>query len=81
MDLTHVGAVAPYCAYVPPFLPAFGASEVFGWEKRGSARRAEEDGVCLSDVFLQQALIFAVLGGDDAECQFRVRVAQVFPVG
>ena len=53
MDLTHVGTVAAYCTYVSPFLPAFGAGKVFGWEKRGGARRAEKDGICFADVFLQ----------------------------
>lgn len=53
MDLTHVRAVAAYCAYVSPFLSAFGAGKVFGWEKRGGARRAKEDGICFADVFLQ----------------------------
>lgn len=75
MDLTHVGAVTAYGAYISPFLSAFGAGEVFSWEKRGGARRAEKDGICLADVFLQKPLIFAVLGRDNAECQFRIRVA------
>ena len=53
MELTHVGAVAAYCAYISSFLSAFGADEVFGREKRGGARRAEKDGIRFADMFLQ----------------------------
>ena len=81
VNLTHVGTVAAYQTYVSPFLSAFGAGEVLGREERGGARRAEEDGIGLADVFLQQPLVFAVLGGDDAECQLRIRVAEIFPFG
>ena len=81
MDLTHVGTIAAYQTYVSPFLSAFGAGEVLGREERGAAGRAEEDGIRLADVLLQQPLVFAVLGGDDAEGQFRVRVAEIFPFG
>ena len=68
MDLAHVGPVAADQAYVPSFFSAFGAGKVFGWEEGGGARRAEEDGVRFTDVIFQQPLVFAVLGGDDAEC-------------
>lgn len=81
MNLTHVWTIAAYQTYVSPFLSAFGAGEVLGREERGGARRAEEDGICLADVFLQQSLILAVLGGDDTERQFRIRVAEIFPFG
>ena len=53
MNFTHVRAVAAYRADISPFLPAFGASEMFGREKRGGAGRAEEDDICFADVFLQ----------------------------
>lgn len=51
MDLAHVRAVAAYCAYISPFLSAFGADEVFSWEESRGAGRAAEDGVCFADVF------------------------------
>ena len=53
MDLAHVGAIAAYSAYVSSFLSAFGAGKVFGWEKRGGARRAKKDDICFADVLLQ----------------------------
>lgn len=81
MDFTHVRAVTADRADVSAFFPAFGAGEVFGREERGGAGRAEEDDVGFADVFFQQSLVLAILGGDDAECQFRVRVAEVFPIG
>lgn len=53
MNLTHMWAVAAYCAYVSAFLSALGAGEVFCWEKRGGTGRAEEDGVCFTNVFFE----------------------------
>lgn len=61
MDFTHVGTVAADSADVSAFFAAFGAGEVFGWEERGSAGRAEEDDVRFADVFFQQSLVFAIL--------------------
>ena len=81
MDLGHVGPVAADEADVAALLAALGAGEVFGGEERGGAGRAEEDGVGLADVVFEQPLVLAVLGGDDAEGEFRVRVAECLPVG
>ena len=81
MDFAHVGTVAAYRADISAFFSPFGAGEVFSREERGGAGRAEEDDVGFADVFFQQSLVLAVLGGDDAERQFRVRVAEGLPIG
>ena len=69
-----MGAVAAYCAYISPFLSTFGAGQEFSREQRGGARRAEKDGICFADMILQKPLVFDILRGDDAECQFLIRV-------
>lgn len=79
MQLHHVVVVAPNHADVPPLLAALGVGKVLGGEKRVAARGATEDGVGLAHMFLEQAVELAVLGADDAECEFLVGGAQVLP--
>ena len=80
MQFEHVGAIAADGADVAGFAAALGVREVFGGEQGGGAGRAEEYDVWFADVVLEQAVVFAVVGADDAEGQFFVRFAEVGPV-
>lgn len=79
--LTHVRTIAADSTNIASLLAPFRAGEVFSWEERGSARRAEKDGVGLADVLFQQTLVFAVVRADNAKGELRIRVAQRLPLG
>lgn len=74
-------SIAADGADVAAFSAAFGAGEEFGGEERREAGRAEENGVRAAHVFFQDAVVFAVIGADDAEAELGVDGAQVGPVG
>lgn len=76
----HVGSVAADGADVAALSAALGAGEEFGGEERGEAGCAEEYGIGAPHVFFQDAVVFAVVGANDAEAELGVYGSQVGPV-
>lgn len=72
MHFDHVRPVTTDGADVTTFPPAFGTSQEFGGEQRSTTRRAEENGVGAANMVLEHAVIFAILGTQDAEAEFSV---------
>lgn len=81
MHLDHVWPVAADGADVATFPPAFGTGQELGGEQWGNTRRAEENGIGPTDMLFEHAVIFAILGAQDAEADFLVRDPKIRPFG
>ena len=81
MKFAHMRPVAAYTTDVPTLLASLVRSEVFGREQRLCRWCAHEDGISLSNVFLQNPCIFTILRTDNAELELAAFVSEILPLG
>lgn len=81
VHFNHVWPVATDGADVTTFPPAFRTGQELGGEKRVQTRRAEENGIGAANMVFEHAVVFAVLGAQDAEAEFFVGGPEVGPLG
>ena len=79
VEFDHVRAIAAYGADIAAFFAAFAAGEDFRGEQGRCAGCAEEEGVCLADAVFGVLVVFSVVGGEDAELEFGVRIPEWGP--
>lgn len=73
VDFYHVGFVGADGGEVAAFFAAFRVGEEGCWEKRSQRRSGEENGAAGADGGFEEAVIFAVGGGEDLDFGARER--------